>query len=77
MFLEDSRRVCENVDVDVFFPDEKNVMEQRSVIRDYCNVCPVREDCLEYALENNEIYGIWGGTTEIERKRLKKHRQAA
>ena len=37
-----------------------------------CDGCAVRIECLEYALENDERFGIWGGLSERERRRLKK-----
>jgi WhiB family transcriptional regulator, redox-sensing transcriptional regulator len=39
----------------------------------YCNVCPVRPDCLDYALEN-DCDGVWGGTTKFQREQLKRKR---
>ena len=48
-----------------FFPQTK--AEARAALA-VCNVCPVREDCLEHALETNERFGVWGGTTEKERR---------
>ena len=38
--------------------------------------CPVRLQCLEYALKNNELYGVWGGLTGNQRKRLRKLKAA-
>lgn len=35
-----------------------------------CNVCPVIEECREYAIEHNESYGTWGGLSESDRKRV-------
>lgn len=43
--------------------------------RSICAVCPVVEECLEYALERREVYGIWGGKTERERQRIRKQRR--
>jgi WhiB family redox-sensing transcriptional regulator len=40
----------------------------------FCNRCPVRGMCLQFALKNDEI-GVWGGTTTMERQRLKKTRR--
>lgn len=40
------------------------------VNRSFCNTCPVRLECLEYAIIMREQYGIWGGTTENQRKNL-------
>ena len=39
-----------------------------------CRGCVVREDCLEYALANGEKFGIWGGLSERERRRLRRQR---
>lgn len=36
-----------------------------------CRGCAVREQCLDYALENREMFGVWGGLTEPERRRLR------
>lgn len=45
--------------------------------RAVCARCPVRVDCLEYALDNDEHYGVWGGTSERERRRMRKARREA
>ena len=37
-----------------------------------CATCPVRAQCLEYALRNKESHGIWGGTTPEERRRIRR-----
>lgn len=47
----------------------KNAREQRA--KAVCEGCSVREECLDYALENNERYGIWGGLTDAERRDLR------
>ncbi len=39
-----------------------------------CRGCVVREDCLEYALANGEKFGIWGGLSERERRRIRRMR---
>lgn len=41
-----------------------------------CFACPVREECLQFALENDEGYGVWGGLTPYERDQLKKGKAA-
>jgi|GEM_PF-484609 len=46
-------------------------------ISEFCSNCPVVSLCLEYALEQKESYGIWGGTTEYERRKLIKARGSA
>ncbi|HEX2240626.1 MAG TPA: WhiB family transcriptional regulator [Actinomycetota bacterium] len=47
-------------------PAERRAREDRA--KSICSGCDVRQECLEYALETKEPYGIWGGLTEIERK---------
>jgi WhiB family redox-sensing transcriptional regulator len=63
--------LCREVDLDIFFPDI--TASPRKAIS-ICNRCEVQIECLEYALKSS-VAGVWGGTTEKERKRLK--RQAA
>lgn len=55
-------------DPDLFFPDKGG--SARSA-KDACQTCPVINDCLGYALENDEHFGIWGGLSERERRRLR------
>ncbi len=50
-----------------FFPQTRQ--EEREAIA-ICNICPVIEDCLDHALESNERFGVWGGTTERERRKI-------
>lgn len=50
-----------------FFPQTK--AEERAALA-ICNICPVVEDCLDHALETNERFGIWGATTEKQRREL-------
>lgn len=40
--------------------------------RSICERCPIKADCLAHALENKERYGMWGGTTPIERRRVER-----
>jgi WhiB family redox-sensing transcriptional regulator len=42
-----------------------------------CATCPVQPECLRYAIETRQEYGIWGGTTEDERRGLRKAMHAA
>lgn len=59
--------VCASVDPDLFFPETggSTVTAKR-----LCRSCPVRAECLEYALANDERDGIWGGYSERERARF-------
>lgn len=63
---------CAQVDPELFYP-EKNVSPKTA--KKVCAACPVKDLCLEWALENDERYGVWGGTTENERKQLRKDRK--
>lgn len=59
--------LCRGVDPDVFFPtDIHGVIEARRI----CDQCPARAACLDYAVENRLEHGIWGGTSERERKKI-------
>ena len=50
-----------------FFPDDE---EDKTEALKYCNTCQVKEDCLNYALQERIEYGIWGGFNSRERKIL-------
>ncbi len=59
--------LCAQTDPEEFYPDKGgSVLRAKSV----CAGCNVRAECLEYALANNERYGIWGGLSERERRRI-------
>lgn len=65
----------------LFFPpstvERKDERERREIkAKAICSVCPVKEDCLEFALEIREPYGIWGGLTETERRQVLARRAA-
>jgi WhiB family transcriptional regulator, redox-sensing transcriptional regulator len=67
---------CRGVDPEIFYPvsDEEEAADEAKAI---CALCPVREPCLEFALETNQKYGIWGGLTDKERASLKRRRARA
>jgi WhiB family transcriptional regulator, redox-sensing transcriptional regulator len=65
---------CRDADVDVFFPASEAGAEPAKAI---CATCPVREACLEYALETRPADGVFGGLTATERHRLIRRRQKA
>jgi WhiB family redox-sensing transcriptional regulator len=60
---------CAEVDPDAFYPDKGGSTRQAKKI---CGSCEVRQTCLEYALKHDERFGIWGGTSERERRKLRK-----
>lgn len=66
--------LCREHDPDMFFP---NKGEANKGARQVCGRCDIRELCLEWALEHNQRWGIWGGTTEAQRRRIKRERRAA
>ena len=66
-----SKANCMGVDPDLFFPERG--MSTREA-KEVCKGCVVREDCLEYALANGEKFGIWGGLSERERRRIRRAR---
>ena len=63
------RALCAQTDPEAFFPEKGGSTREAKKI---CLSCEVRVECLEYALENDERFGIWGGLSERERRRLKK-----
>ena len=65
---------CLGVDPDLFFPERgASTREAKEV----CRGCVVREECLEFALANGEKFGIWGGMSERERRRIRRQRALA
>jgi WhiB family redox-sensing transcriptional regulator len=68
------RANCLGVDPDLFFPERgASTREAKSV----CRGCDVRLECLEYALGHGEKFGIWGGLSERERRRVRRERAIA
>jgi WhiB family redox-sensing transcriptional regulator len=69
------RSACRDSDPDVFFPIGTTgpALEQIETARRICTACLVAEECLEFALATNQEAGIWGGTTEEERRKLRKN----
>ena len=63
---------CRGADPNLFFPARgESVKEAKAV----CARCPVRAECLEYALTNQEKFGVWGGLSERERRQLRRQRR--
>jgi WhiB family transcriptional regulator, redox-sensing transcriptional regulator len=63
------RALCAQTDPEAFFPEKGGSTREAKKV---CRGCEVRAECLEYALENDERFGIWGGLSERERRRLKR-----
>jgi WhiB family transcriptional regulator, redox-sensing transcriptional regulator len=66
------KAACSGLDPQIFYPDpDDEGLEAKAV----CEVCPVRETCLEHALAHREKEGVWGGATEKERRRIIRQRR--
>lgn len=63
---------CTSIPPSMFFPSDGSGVE---VARRICADCPVKAPCLEYALEHRIDHGVWGGTSERERRRILKRRR--
>ena len=63
------RALCAQTDPEAFFPEKGGSTREAKRV---CGVCDVKVECLEYALSNDERFGIWGGLSERERRRLKR-----
>lgn len=65
--------VCAQTDPEAFFPEKGGSTREAKAM---CARCDVADLCLEYALDNDERHGIWGGLSERERRRVKAARRA-
>lgn len=63
------RALCAQTDPEAFFPEKGGSTREAKRV---CATCEVRQECLEYALEHDERFGIWGGLSERERRKLKR-----
>ena len=68
-----SDALCAQTDPEAFFPEKGGSTRDAKKI---CTTCEVRAQCLEYALQNDERFGIWGGLSERERRKLRRGRIA-
>jgi hypothetical protein len=69
-----TRAACLHADKELFFPEDGVRPEEAKRI---CAECPVRQRCLDYALADSTLVGVWGGTTDRERREMRKDRLAA
>jgi WhiB family transcriptional regulator, redox-sensing transcriptional regulator len=63
------RALCSQTDPEAFFPEKGGSTREAKRI---CSRCEVKSECLEYALGHDERFGIWGGLSERERRKLKR-----
>ena len=65
---------CVDKEQDLFFPERGSSTVKAKQI---CSECKVREECLEFAVERKERFGIWGGKSERERRAIRRERREA
>jgi len=65
-----SDALCAQTDPEAFFPEKGGSTREAKRI---CDGCEVRGECLDYALANDERFGIWGGLSERERRKLRRN----
>lgn len=63
--------LCAQVDGDLWYAD-KGDWPTTIKAKVICRKCPVRVQCLDYALSNNETFGVWGGMTPQQRRDLRR-----
>lgn len=63
------RAICAQTDPEAFYPEKGGSTREAKQV---CRSCDVRAECLQYALDNDERFGVWGGMSERERRRLKR-----
>ncbi len=65
---------CRGANADLFFPERG---ASTRTAKSICRQCTVREECLEFAIVNSEKFGIWGGLSERERRKIRRQRTIA
>jgi WhiB family transcriptional regulator, redox-sensing transcriptional regulator len=70
------RGSCLGMDADLFFP-ERGDNEALVAAKEVCRGCPVQVECLDHALRAGERWGVWAGTSERERYRMRRHMREA
>lgn len=60
---------CRGLNPDLFYGETSDHATDAKAV---CATCPVRQECLDYALSNGEYYGIWGGMSERERRSMRR-----
>ena len=60
---------CAQIDPELHFPEKGGSVKS---VKSVCAACPVTARCLEYALANDERFGVWGGLSELDRRKLRR-----
>ena len=71
------RAACRGLDPDLFFLGQWGNPETVKEAKRVCAGCEVRRECLDYALDNCERFGVFGGTTPKQRRRMRRERKEA
>lgn len=66
------RSLCAQTDPEAFFPEKGGSTREAKAV---CKACEVHSECLDWALENDERFGVWGGRSEKERRTLRRERR--
>ena len=74
------RALCKEVDPELFYPEEGGAARRNLMFRQavwVCSRCEVRRECYQYAYDNNEQHGVWGGHYAIQIRRAKRRKASA
>ena len=72
----DGSQICAQTDPELFFPESSaEVQSNLRVVKPLCRSCEFKNPCLLYALQHPELQGIWAGTTETERRIMRRSKQ--
>jgi WhiB family redox-sensing transcriptional regulator len=67
---------CQGLDTEAFFPVSRGAYEYKDMLAKVCGACPVKQQCLDYAVKYN-LLGWWGGTTDRQRRIIRAERKTA
>ena len=68
------KALCAEVDPEIFFPDKG---ERTAHVKQICKACIVKVECLEYSIQNNERFGVCGGLTEHDRRKVRARKKVS
>jgi len=68
--FDTTQALCKEIGSDIFFPEKHEAYLTRYA-KWVCKRCPLIQECREYAMQNEELVGIWGGTSTLERNNLR------
>lgn len=77
-FDVDNQALCQQTDPEIYYPDQayrkvtQEMVNETIVALDLCQACPIQPTCLQFAINNREAFGIWGGTMPHERDKMAK-----